>query len=73
MLNLIGYVPVINRGQRDINMEKSISQSLKKELSFFESHTAYRRMSKRCGIPYLSKTLAMVGVKKCIACSAALY
>ena len=64
VLNLIGYVPVINRSQRDIDMGKSISQSLKEELSFFENHSAYKVKSQYCGIPYLSRKLAMVGTKK---------
>ncbi|KAF9979210.1 vacuolar protein sorting-associated protein 1 [Actinomortierella ambigua] len=53
-----GYVPVINRSQRDIDMGKPISQSLKEELSFFKSHPAYKAKSQYCGIPYLSWKLA---------------
>ncbi|KAF9319667.1 vacuolar protein sorting-associated protein 1 [Linnemannia elongata] len=56
----LGYVPVVNRSQRDIDMGKSISQSLKEELSFFENHSAYKIKSQYCGISFLSWKLALI-------------
>src|SRR6201996_6825270 len=38
----LGYVPVVNRGQRDIDNRKAISAALEHEKNFFESHRAYR-------------------------------
>lgn len=34
----LGYVPVINRGQRDIESNKSITKALQSEREFFENH-----------------------------------
>ncbi len=34
----LGYVPVVNRGQRDIDNKKPISQSLDSEKAFFDNH-----------------------------------
>jgi len=56
----LGYVPVVNRGQRDIDNKKAISQALENEKNFFESHKAYRNKSSYCGTPYLARKLNMV-------------
>jgi vacuolar protein sorting-associated protein 1 len=52
-----GYVPVINRGQKDITSNKSIKSALEFEKQFFESHASYRVRSQYCGTPYLAKRL----------------
>ncbi|KAI9212901.1 hypothetical protein DS838_002223 [Geotrichum bryndzae] len=52
-----GYVPVINRGQKDINSNKSIKSALEYERHFFETHEAYRSKAQFCGTPYLAKRL----------------
>ncbi|KAG0212746.1 vacuolar protein sorting-associated protein 1 [Mortierella sp. NVP41] len=56
----LGYVPVVNRGQRDIDTKKSISRSLEGERSFFENHPAYKSKAQYCGTPYLSRKLNMI-------------
>ncbi|KAF9136135.1 vacuolar protein sorting-associated protein 1 [Linnemannia schmuckeri] len=56
----LGYVPVVNRGQRDIDTKKSITRSLEGERSFFEGHAAYKSKAQYCGTPYLSRKLNMI-------------
>ena len=56
----LGYVPVVNRGQRDIENKKAISTALDAERSFFENHRAYRNKSSYCGTPYLARKLNLV-------------
>ncbi|KAI0434718.1 vacuolar protein sorting-associated protein [Xylaria sp. FL1042] len=56
----LGYVPVVNRGQRDIDNKKPISQSLEAEKAFFDNHRAYRNKSSYCGTPYLARKLNMI-------------
>ncbi|KAF9977050.1 vacuolar protein sorting-associated protein 1 [Actinomortierella ambigua] len=56
----LGYVPVVNRGQRDIDTKKSIAKSLEAEKSFFENHPAYKSKAQYCGTPYLAKKLNMI-------------
>ncbi|KAJ1933806.1 vacuolar protein sorting-associated protein 1, partial [Linderina pennispora] len=38
----LGYVPVVNRGQKDIVSKKTISSALDNEREFFESHPSYQ-------------------------------
>ncbi|PRT56755.1 Vacuolar protein sorting-associated protein 1 [Wickerhamiella sorbophila] len=52
-----GYVPVVNRGQQDINQKKSIKSALENERKYFENHPAYRAKAQYCGTPYLAKRL----------------
>ncbi|EMG46386.1 Vacuolar sorting protein 1, partial [Candida maltosa Xu316] len=52
-----GYVPVINRGQKDIESRKTIRDALKDERAFFENHPSYRAKAQFCGTPYLAKKL----------------
>ncbi|KAF6060612.1 Dynamin central region family protein [Candida albicans] len=52
-----GYVPVINRGQKDIEAKKTIRDALKDERNFFENHPSYRAKAQFCGTPYLAKKL----------------
>ncbi|CUM66448.1 uncharacterized protein PRCAT00004112001 [Priceomyces carsonii] len=53
----LGFIGIVNRSQRDITENKSLEDSLSAEQEFFENHSAYRTMSKRCGTRYLSQTL----------------
>mmetsp|Transcript_1663 Transcript_1663/g.7259 ORF Transcript_1663/g.7259 Transcript_1663/m.7259 type:complete len:739 (-) Transcript_1663:55-2271(-) len=53
----LGYVGVVNRGQRDIENGTKISDAQKKEADFFRNHTAYRHMLHRCGTPTLTRIL----------------
>jgi dynamin 1-like protein len=59
----LGYVPVVNRGQRDIENKKAISYALEHERSFFENHKAYRNKAAYCGTPYLARKLNLVGFR----------
>jgi replication fork clamp-binding protein CrfC len=61
----LGYVPVVNRGQRDIENKKAISHALEHERSFFENHKAYRNKAAYCGTPYLARKLNLVGAEPC--------
>lgn len=60
MYAILGYVPVINRGQRDIEQKKLISKALEAEREFFENHPAYRSKAQYCGTPFLARKLNMV-------------
>ena len=56
----LGYVPVINRGQRDIDSKKKITLALEAEKKFFESHPAYSTKAQYCGTPFLARKLSMI-------------
>ncbi|KAM4056127.1 dynamin domain-containing protein [Hirsutella rhossiliensis] len=56
----LGYVPVVNRGQRDIDNRKAINVALEAEKAFFENHKAYRNKSSYCGTPYLARKLNLI-------------
>jgi dynamin 1-like protein len=56
----LGYVPVVNRGQRDIDNKKAIASALENEKNFFENHKAYRNKSSYCGTPYLARKLNLI-------------
>lgn len=56
----MGYVPVVNRGQRDIDNKKAINAALEAERAFFENHKAYRNKSSYCGTPYLARKLNLI-------------
>jgi dynamin 1-like protein len=56
----LGYVPVVNRGQRDIENKKQISYALEHERQFFENHKAYRNKASYCGTPYLARKLNLI-------------
>lgn len=63
----LGYVPVVNRGQRDIENKKAISYALEHEKHFFENHKAYRNKSSYCGTPYLARKLNLViSLMRCV-------
>ena len=52
-----GYVPVINRGQKDIENKKTIREALVDEKNFFENHPSYQAKAHFCGTAYLAKKL----------------
>lgn len=56
----LGYVPVVNRGQRDIDQSKTISSALENEKKFFEQHPSYAGKSTYCGTPWLARKLNIV-------------
>ncbi|KAI8141297.1 Dynamin central region-domain-containing protein [Fennellomyces sp. T-0311] len=56
----LGYVPVVNRGQRDIDSKKSISKALDHERDYFENHPSYRSKAQYCGTPFLARKLNMI-------------
>ncbi|MCJ1330802.1 vacuolar protein sorting-associated protein 1 [Thelotrema lepadinum] len=56
----LGYVPVVNRGQRDIENKRAISFALENEKNFFENHRAYKNKSSYCGTPYLARKLNLI-------------
>jgi replication fork clamp-binding protein CrfC len=62
----LGYVPVVNRGQRDIENKKAISYALEHERQFFENHKAYRNKAAYCGTPYLARKLNLVRIPRII-------
>ncbi len=53
----LGYVAVVNRGQKDIEGKKSITAALDAERAFFETHPAYSSKAQYCGTPYLARKL----------------
>ena len=55
-----GYVPVINRGQKDIENHKTIRAALADEAKFFENHPSYSTKAQYCGTPYLAKKLNVI-------------
>ncbi|CAG8532131.1 14195_t:CDS:10, partial [Funneliformis caledonium] len=56
----LGYVPVVNRGQKDIDTRKAISAALENERLFFENHASYKSKAQYCGTPYLARKLNMI-------------
>ncbi|EGD91529.1 hypothetical protein H112_01337 [Trichophyton rubrum D6] len=56
----LGYVPVVNRGQRDIENKRTISYALEHEKNFFENHATYSSKSAYCGTPYLARKLNVI-------------
>lgn len=56
----LGYVPVVNRGQRDIDQSKSIASALENEKRFFENHASYSGKAQYCGTPWLARKLNIV-------------
>ncbi|KAI0989351.1 hypothetical protein GJ496_010795 [Pomphorhynchus laevis] len=54
-----GYVGIVNRSQRDIELGKEIDAAITTERQFFLSHPAYRHMSDRMGTQHLQRVLNM--------------
>lgn len=52
-----GFVPVVNRSQRDIDCAKDILGALTDEKRFFSEHPSYRKNRQFCGTPYLALKL----------------
>ena len=59
----LGYVPVVNRGQRDIEQHKAISGALENERVFFETHQSYKNKAQYCGTPFLARKLNTVSLR----------
>ncbi|KAJ3261678.1 vacuolar protein sorting-associated protein 1 [Boothiomyces macroporosus] len=55
-----GYIPVVNRGQKDIVANKRIAAALEAEKQFFENHPAYKNNAAFCGTPYLARRLSQI-------------
>ncbi|KAJ2641606.1 vacuolar protein sorting-associated protein 1, partial [Coemansia sp. RSA 1285] len=53
----LGYVPVVNRGQKDIQSKRPISSALESERQFFETHPSYQSKAQYCGTPFLARKL----------------
>lgn len=58
----LGYIPVVNRGQKDIERSKSIHAALEAEKKFFETHPAYSTKAQYCGTPFLARKLNAVSL-----------
>lgn len=56
----LGFIPVVNRGQKDVKQKKSISDAVVDEQRFFETHRAYRRNKAYCGTAYLRTKLTSI-------------
>lgn len=56
----LGYVPVVNRGQRDIDQSRSIASALENEKKFFEDHPSYASKAQYCGTPWLARKLNII-------------
>ncbi|KAJ1955854.1 vacuolar protein sorting-associated protein 1, partial [Dipsacomyces acuminosporus] len=56
----LGYVPVVNRGQKDIETKRTILSALDNERQFFESHPSYQSKAQYCGTPFLARKLNLL-------------
>lgn len=56
----LGYVPVVNRGQRDIDTRKTVSAALDAEREFFANHPSYSSKAQFCGTPFLARKLSTI-------------
>lgn len=56
----LGYVPVVNRSQKDITDNKNIKKALDDEKNFFENHPAYASKAQYCGTPFLARKLNLI-------------
>ncbi|KRH93267.1 Vacuolar sorting protein VPS1, dynamin [Pseudoloma neurophilia] len=56
----MGFIPVVNRGQKEIKSGKLISEALKDEEKFFATHPAYKQNSTYCGTAYLRTKLTTI-------------
>lgn len=50
----------MNRGQRDIDNNKTIGAALEYEKQFFENHSSYKGKAQYCGTPFLARKLNMI-------------
>jgi dynamin 1-like protein len=58
----LGFIGVVNRSQRDIDADKSMSDALESETVFFKTHPQYRNIAHKNGTKHLAKTLNQVRV-----------
>lgn len=56
----LGYVAVINRGQKDIENRKLIRAALEDEERFFSNHPLYKMKAQYCGTQFLAKRLNQI-------------
>ena len=56
----LGYVAVVNRGQKDIEKKKAITAALESERNYFATHPSYASKAQYCGTPYLSRRLNVI-------------
>lgn len=56
----LGFIPVVNRGQKDVKSKKKISEALLDEYKFFESHKSYNKNKDYCGTGYLRTKLTNI-------------
>eukprot|EP00948_MAST-09A_sp_MAST-9A-sp1_P001910 g1910.t1 len=64
----LGYIPVVNRSQADIDGNKKIDEQWNAERQFFQSHPKYSTIVDRCGTRHLASTLSKTLVKHIKAC-----
>ncbi|KAM6930346.1 dynamin-1-like protein isoform 2-T2 [Xenentodon cancila] len=63
----LGIIGVVNRSQHDINIQKSLEDSMKDEQTFLQRH--YPSLASRAGSRYLAKTLSrllMHHIRECL-------
>jgi vacuolar protein sorting-associated protein 1 len=70
VINLkLGFVPVVNRSQTDIEKKKDIAAALGDEEKFFASHSSYKKNRMYCGTAYLVLKLHNIlheHIKQCL-------
>ncbi|KCV69483.1 hypothetical protein H696_03910 [Fonticula alba] len=54
----LGFVPVVNRSQQDIQNGLAIGASISRERVFFSDHPSYRGLRDVCGTPFLAAYLS---------------
>ena len=59
----LGFIGVVNRSQQDINVDKSVSDSLDSETDLFKSHPQYHNIAHRNRTKFLAKTLNQVRLR----------
>ncbi|KAJ6232088.1 vacuolar protein sorting-associated protein [Anaeramoeba flamelloides] len=59
-----GYVPVVNRSQKQVDNNITVKKAIKLEKKYFQNHPSYQGISDRCGTKYLSKTLSKLFIKR---------
>lgn len=65
----LGFVPVVNRSQVDIEKKKGIEQAVRDEEQFFATHESYKKNSGYCGTGYLVSKLHNIlyeHIKQCM-------
>ncbi|KAI9189518.1 Dynamin- GTPase protein [Blastocladiella emersonii ATCC 22665] len=56
----LGFVGVVNRSQRDIEMRRSLEYARKREAQYFSAHPVYSSITAKCGTLNLARTLNAV-------------